>query len=218
MRQYYRRLLAGALLLVLVAAAPADESGDRRAFEPGGQPTLVRTGDATRDKLMSAGGDSSGFSFSTREMYSVILYLDEAGARKAFAPFKGKSIDSLIQDGAIHQAVLDGEFPKMIVISFTYKRTAREVREDLAEVAGRGLSKKSEFGKLVGYFRKDLNLGDEAVIRFGPDKVMVTIAGEAMPDIPGRDFARALLGVWVGKDKMSGERGGLLSDAGSLLQ
>jgi hypothetical protein len=39
-----------------------------------------------------------------------------------------------------------------------------------------------------------------------------------MPDIPGRDFARALLGVWVGKDKMSGERGGLLSDAGSLLQ
>ncbi|WP_419630070.1 chalcone isomerase family protein, partial [Thiolapillus sp.] len=51
-----------------------------------------------------------------------------------------------------------------------------------------------------------LHKGDEAVLTYLPGKgVSVTIRGEQKGVVPGADFARALLSVWLGKEPVTGK-------------
>ncbi|HEY3132363.1 MAG TPA: hypothetical protein VIF81_04915 [Pyrinomonadaceae bacterium] len=181
---------------------------ERRAFKSGGPENLVRVGHRSRDKLLSAGRTSTGgFEFSTTELYEAHLYLDEEGARKAFEPFRGQSARSLAKDEKFQQLIIDTDFPKMVVLTFDYKRSGRDIREDVAEQIGRGVK---DAGKFLNYLRKDFEPGNEVVIRFSGQGVMTTVAGTDMEEIQNPELAKALLKMFIGM--------GTLSDADPLLK
>ena len=181
---------------------------ERRAFKSGGPENLVRVGHRSRDKLLSAGRTSTGgFEFSTTELYEAHLYLDEEGARKAFEPFRGQSASSLAKDAKFQQAIIEADFPKMVVLTFDYKRSGRDIREDVAEQLGRGVK---DAGKFLNYLRKDFEPGNEVLIRFSGQGVMTTVAGTDMQEIQNPELARALLKMFIGM--------GTLSDVGPLLK
>jgi hypothetical protein len=184
------------------------QSPERRAFKSGGPENLVRVGHRSRDKLLSAGRTSTGgFEFSTTELYEAHLYLDEEGARKAFEPFRGQNAATLAKDPKFQQVILDTDFPKMVVLTFDYKRSGRDIREDVAEQLGRGVK---DAGKFLNYLRKDFEPGNEVLIRFSGQGVMTTVAGTDMEEIQNPELAKALLKMFVSQ--------WTLSDVGPLLK
>jgi hypothetical protein len=213
------KLHAYALLLcslLVPGMIQADEPGLRRSFEPGGPETMMLTGVGQHSVLLKPEITANSMSFSFRPLFDICLYLDEQGARNAFAAFKGSTVSSLLETGKIQRAVIEGDFPRMMVLRFSDKRSAREIRDDLSEAIGRAVPRRSPAaGKFIGYFRKDFADGDEVVIRLTGDKVRTTIAGAEMPEIQSRDFVRGLLGMWINKGQYERE---LLADAGPLLQ
>jgi len=184
------------------------QGSERRAFKSGGPENLVRVGRRSRDKLLSAGRTSTGgFEFSTTELYEAHLYLDEEGARKAFEPFRGQSASTLAKDPKFQQVIIDTDFPKMVVLTFDYKRSGRDIREDVAEQLGRGVK---DAGKFLNYLRKDFEPGNEVLIRFSGQGVMTTVAGADMEEIQNPELAKALLKMFIGM--------GTLGDVGLLLK
>ena len=180
----------------------------RRAFKSGGPENLVWVGRRSREKLLSAGRTSSGgFEFSTTELYEAHLYLDEEGARKALESFRGQNASTLAKDPKFQQVILDTDFPKMVVLTFGYKRSGRDIREDVAEQLGRGVK---DAGKFLNYLRKDFEPGNEVLIRFTGQGVMTTVVGADMEEIQNPDLAKALLKMFVNQ--------WTLSDVGPLLK
>jgi hypothetical protein len=199
-------------LSVVWPGASRAQGPQRRAFKSGGPENLVRVGHRSRDKLLSAGGTSSGgFEFSTTELYEAHLYLDEEGARKAFESFRGQNPGTLAKDAKFQQVIIDADFPRMVVLTFDYKRAGRDIREDVAEQLGRGVK---DAGKFLNYLRKDFEPGNEVLIRFSGqgagNPVLTTVAGVDMPEIQNPELARALLKMFIGM--------GTLSDVGPLLK
>jgi hypothetical protein len=95
----------------------------------------------------------------------------------------------------------------MVVLTFDYKRSGRDIREDVAEQIGRGVK---DAGKFLNYLRKDFEPGNEVVIRFSGQGVMTTVAGTDMEEIQNPELAKALLKMFIGM--------GTLSDADPLLK
>lgn len=187
-------------LIFLSVSAVWSETGfaqapQRRAFKTGGPDNLVRVGSRARSKLLSAGRSSSGgFEFSTTELYEAHLFLDEEGARKAFESFRGQSASTVAKDPKFQQIVRETDFPKMVVLTFDYKRSGRDIREDIAEELGRGVK---DVGKFLNYLRKDFEPGNEVLIRFSGQGVMTTVAGTEMEEIQNPELAKALLKLFV---------------------
>lgn len=208
----------------------------RLALAPGMPETLVRAGSATHVRVEEK-GEVKSFSFTTDSsgrllssdverdkevtpLYDVVLYLDEAGARQAFQKFKAKDLQKQLRKADIHRAVLDGDFGKVVALKFKGALGAVEVRKDFAEKIGEGISVQdpavAEFLKCVG---KDYKRGDEVMIRAaGRQKLSVSVAGTDCPEIASPAFTRALLGVWIGADTLSGRHDGLLSEAAPLMK
>lgn len=199
------------LLLAVCAVWPESsfaQSAQRRAFNAGGPENLVRVGSRARSKLLDAGRTSTGgFSFSTTEMYESHLYLDEEGARKAFEAFRGQNASTVAKDAKFQQTIIDTDFPKMVLLTFDYKRSGRDIREDIAEELGRSVK---DAGKFLNYLRKDFEPGNEVVIRFSGQSVLTTVAGAEMPEIQSPDLAKALLKLFVNQ--------WTLRDVGPLLK
>jgi hypothetical protein len=200
-------------LIFLSVSAVWSETGfaqapQRRAFKSGGPENLVLVGSRARSKLLDAGRTSTGgFGFSTTEMYEGHLYLDEEGARKALEAFRGQNASTVAKDAKFQQTIIDTDFPKMVVLTFDYKRSGRDIREDLAEELGRSVK---DAGKLLNYLRKDFEPGNEVVIRFSGQSVLTTVAGAEMPEIQSPDLAKALLKLFVNQ--------WTLRDVGPLLK
>lgn len=210
------KLAAGCLLAVFLGLCMNGplvganlQKTQRRAFQSGGPENLVLVGHNSRDKLLNAGRSSGGgFEFSTTELYKIDLYLDEEGARKALTAFSGQNSSTLTADPKFQQAIFDSDFPKMVVLKFSYKRSARDIREDIAERLGRGVR---DSGKFLNYFRTDFQPGDEVLIRFdGRETLRTTVAGKEMPELQNGDLSRGLLKMWI--DRRT------ISDIGPLLQ
>jgi hypothetical protein len=223
------RISAIGFALLLASSLAAQE---RRAFEPGGSTNLVKAGQTTHQKEVeeeviegfSITMDSSGrvtdaggkkrMEKSLKDIYSVTLFVDEQGARQALVPFKelkGK-MWSLSGDEKFQNAIIEGAFPKMLVLNFTTAQKGRDIRENLASELGKRVSgSASEMGKFVSYFRKDFKPGDEAVIRLADgQRIMTTVLGEQKDPLQNADLAGALLKMWMGRS--------LVSDLGPLLE
>jgi hypothetical protein len=184
------------------------QSPARRAFKSGGPENLLRVGTRSRSKLLGAGRTSTGgFEFSTTELYEAHLYLDEEGARKALESFRGQSAGTLAKDPKFQQVIIDTDFPRMVVLTFDYKRSGRDIREDIAEELGRGVK---DAGKFLNYLRKDFEPGNEVLIRFSGQGVMTTVAGTEMEEIQNPELAKALLKLFVNQ--------WTLRDVGQLLK
>jgi len=184
------------------------QTTQRRAFKSGGPENLVRVGRRERSKLTDAGRTSTGgFGFTTMELYEAHLYLDEEGARKTLEPFRAQDAGSVAKDTKFQQTIIDADFPKMVVLTFDYKRSGRDIREDLAEELGRGVR---DAGKFLNYLRKDFEPGNEVLIRFTGQSVMTTVAGTEMAEIQNPELAKALLKLFVNQFT--------LRDVGPLLK
>lgn len=227
-RTWRPRVVVSFLCLVLLpglvaTSAVAQETAkafERRAFDPGGPETLIRTGDSSETKLTSASRTATSLSFSFKTIYHLILFLDEAGARKVFEPFKGQKLEDVLKKDEIHQAVVIGEFPKVFVMRFTAEQSGKEIKESLNEDLLHSAAYGSpEAKKFVNYFKGNFKPGDEVVIRIAEgSRVLTTVANREQPEIRSQAFARALAGIWVGKDKKSGSTTGLLSEIEPLLK
>jgi len=204
-------LFAALLCLGVSALWPESsfaQAPQRRAFKTGGPDNLVRVGSRTRSKLLSAGRSSTGgFEFSTTELYEAHLFLDEEGARKAFEPFRGQIASTVAKDPKFQQTVMETDFPKMVVLTFDYKRSGRDIREDIAEELGRGVK---DAGKFLNYLRKDFEPGNEVLIRLSGQGVMTTVAGTEMEEIQNPELAKALMKLFVNQ--------WTLRDVGPLLK
>jgi hypothetical protein len=203
--------------------SPVDQGGatpfESRSFGPGATESLIKTGDASERTLGSVSRTETSISFSMKTIYDIALYLDEAGARQVFAPFKGPLLEELLKGDDIHRAVIEGDFPKAVVLSLSQNCSARDVqmnlRDSFALSSAYGTPEASRF---LNYFKGNFREGDEVVIRFLDERVLTTVARKPQPEIRSQRFSRALLGIWMGKKKQSGDRSGLLSEIGPLLK
>jgi hypothetical protein len=206
----------------------------RRAFEPGGPESLVRTGRADYTRVEE--GEIQGFSLTvgpdgklagagadrqkkTTKLYDVSLFLDEAGARQALAKFKAKDLAKQLGRAEIHEAVLAGAFDKLLLLRFSRNRSAKEMRQDFAESLGARVALSEpgvdEFMKCSG---RDFANGDEVVLRAKAQALGVEVAGAPCAEIANAAVSRAVLAIWIGKGELSGQPGGLLSAAGPLMK
>jgi len=104
--------------------------------------------------------------------------------------------------------VREAVFPLAVVLTMSRTFTADEIAQqfaaDLKDVEGSAA--------FLGYFEADLAAEDEIVLRVLEGQIVkVTAYGKDWPDIRGRKFARALLGIWIGSDKLPSMRAGLFS-------
>jgi hypothetical protein len=206
----------------------------RRAFAPGAPESLVRTGRADYNRVEE--GDIQGFSVATgpggkvtgagadrrkkvSKLYDVSLFVDETGARQAFGRWKAKDLAKHLGKPEIHEAVLAGSFDRLLLLRFSRARSAREMRQDFAESLGAriGLSEPGvdEFMKCIG---RDFVAGSEIVLRSRAGTLGVEVAGAPCADLSNPALSRAVLGIWVGKDTLSGRPDGLLAAAGTLMK
>jgi hypothetical protein len=216
--------------------APSGGGLVRRAFAPGGPEALVRTGRASYTRL-EEGEEIQSFSFTTdasgkllsagaerpktvKQLYDVTLFLDEAGARQALAKWKAKDLRKQLGRNDIHEAVLAGAFDKLVLVTFSRPWSAQELRQDFVESLGARTSLDDpavvDFTKCVA---RDFKAGDEMVIRVSQKGALLVTAGsDSCAEIASLPLSRAVLGIWIGKQGLSGQPGGLLSAAGPLMK
>lgn len=221
-------VLMPVLNVALAAVAFGGERPARMALAADAPESLVRTGSAryvwqqVLIKSMSftlAGGRLTSAHIEkepgvTRQ-YDVTLYLDEGGARSALARFKARDLPKQLAKDKLHKAVLEGDFSKIVVLSFSEPWKAAEIKEAFSDA----LRAWGDPGKedLETCLARDFKAGDEVVIQ-APARAKVTLLAGGEPcEIPSPGFDRILLGIWIGRDKLSERPDGLLSEAAPLL-
>ncbi len=129
---------------------------------------------------------------SLRELYLLIktyvgaLYLEE------------KSTDP--------QAILNSETHKRMVFHVMMKRVgARRIANALQEALVVNLSEEEHNGltkeleQMLSYFNGKMHAGEEAVFDYIPGKgTRITINDEVKGVIPGKDYFKAMLSIWIG--------------------
>lgn len=145
------------------------------------------------------------------------LVLNGAGIRKKFfvkvyvgALYLPKKVTSV-------DAVLNETGPKRVLMHFLYKKVEGYKLAD-GWTEGFESNSKSEMGRLkarLDDFNKlftDVKKGDVILLDYLPGQgTRVTIKGQEKGTIPGEDFNRALLKVWLGpKPADSGLKGAML--------
>lgn len=217
--RYHIALLLGCLPLLPLFAQ------QKRAFEPGGQESLVLAGSVKQIGSVIEPNVTS-MSFTTDRsgklvmadvkgtgkldtipviVYEAQLFVDEEGVRAALQPFAGEEFDGLQTQGKIQEAVRKGAFAKLLVVRFARPQEARKAREDLAgELRNYPGGSGGEAGRLTGYLRKDFVKGDEVEIRIAPGGIVnATVKGEVQKEIVSPEFADAILSVWLMKSPSS---------------
>jgi hypothetical protein len=214
-----RAVVVAFAVLLLSAGTVAAKPVEARAFGSGASGAMIKTGSATEMQVGEVTRTATSFSISMKTVYQVALYLDETGARQALAPFKGQPLKELLKKDELHRAILDGGFPKAIVLSFVQDTSAQAVRTKLED----SLALSPAYGtpearRLLGFIEGTFKAEDEVVILILADRVLTTVANKVRPEILGQAFPRALLAAWVGAKKKSGEASGLLADIGPWLE
>jgi hypothetical protein len=149
------------------------------------------------------------------------LALNGLGARKATV-FKvkvyvaGLYVEAKSGDGA---AILNSPGPKRLDMKFVRDVDAADISKAWSE----GLSKKENCGGdcapfqaklgLLNASMSDIKKGDTMSFTFRASGVIPEVKGEAKAEIPGADFAKALLSIWLGASPPNSElKKGLLGE------
>ena len=202
-------------------AQEAPKPFETGAFGPDGTVVLVKAGSSSVSKIASSSRTSSSFSVTFKDIYRISLYLEEAGAQQAFAPFQGQNLKSVLKEEGIHRAVIELESPKAVVMGFSAETPAQDIHKDLNErFLHSAAYRMREKARFMSVFKGSYKPGDEVVILFLGDRVVVTAPKIKKPfELASRDFSRALLGIWLGPRKESGSfPNGLLSKIEPFLK
>ena len=140
------------------------------------------------------------------------LVLNGAGIREKF--FFDIYVAALYLPARMSDAarILQTDQPWRVTMSFLYSEVDKKKLDDGWE---EGFEEKIPSADLpalrerLGQFKAmfpTLHKGDEALLTYLPGKgVSVSIRGEQKGVVPGADFARALLSVWLGKEPVTGK-------------
>ncbi|MFH1051254.1 MAG: hypothetical protein V1779_10055 [bacterium] len=177
--------------------------------------TLLLAGEAEHISVSSA---STGrqFTITSTTLYSVALYLEENGAQKIFENFNNQDPNTVLKGSTIHRSIIDASFPKALIIKFSSSQTARTIRNDIMESLGKIIRTDAlevlSFLNCVSYVKKEYKPNDEIIILILDNKkILVTNSGQYLPVIESSPLVRAILSLWIGVDKLSGQKSGLLS-------
>lgn len=106
------------------------------------------------------------------------------------------------------QAILNSETHKRMVFHVMLKRVgARRIANalqdalvvNITEEEHRNLEK--QLGQMMSYFNGKMHAGEQAYFDYIPGKgTRVTINNEVKGVIPGKDYFRALLSIWIGEN------------------
>lgn len=176
-------LAAGFLGVLLNAAAPAQEPVELAGVE-------------LAPEVQVAGTD---------------LVLNGAGVRKKFVVKVYVGALYLPQSASQTDAVLAMDGPKRVLMHFLYRKVeAQKLTDGWSEGFEKNQSDASlqalrpRLARFNALFR-DVEAGDEILLDYLPGQgTRVTIRGEDKGLIPGEDFYRALLAVWLGDQPADG--------------
>lgn len=104
------------------------------------------------------------------------------------------------------QAILNSETHKRMVFHVMMKRVgARRIANALQEALVVNLSEEEHNGltkeleQMLSYFNGKMHAGEEAIFDYIPGKgTRITINDEVKGVIPGKDYFRAMLSIWIG--------------------
>ncbi|WP_457665651.1 chalcone isomerase family protein [Thiolapillus sp.] len=140
------------------------------------------------------------------------LVLNGAGIREKF--FFDIYVAALYLPAKMSDAnrILQTDQPWRMIMHFLYSEVDKKKLDDGWEegfeenLASAGLSSLKERLEQFKALFPTMHKGDEAVLAYLPGKgVSVSIRGEQKGVVPGADFGRALLSVWLGKEPVTGK-------------
>ena len=117
------------------------------------------------------------------------------------------------------RALLAAAPPKQLVMQFVRNVSAKELRErfeeGLARAAGSALPALKDRIALLDGWMRDVRSGDRMTLMWLTDHgVQLELNGRTMGRVPGEDFARVLLSIWLGDQPPNPElKSGLLGGA-----
>jgi hypothetical protein len=176
---------AAALLLAL-ALSPAAHAAD--FVEP-------RTGVACpeqRDGMSLLGAGVRTRTFLKVKVYAICLYVSDQALAGPLAKHRGQA-----SSPAFYRELVQGDFPKQVVMTFVREATAEQVRDAFYEaLPSVDRAKLDLFSSHFGTPKK----GDAYVLRWAPGGALEVIAaGQAKPPIQDRAFSTAVFGIWLGE-------------------
>ncbi|MGR6874627.1 chalcone isomerase family protein [Pseudomonas sp. HK3] len=106
------------------------------------------------------------------------------------------------------QEILDSDTHKRMVFHVMMKRVgARRIANALQEALVMNVTKEqhkalsSEIEQMLSYFDGKMHRGEEAIFDYIPGKgTQVTINNQIKGLIPGKDYYRAMLSIWIGEN------------------
>ena len=146
------------------------------------------------------------------KVYAVGFYVADAALTGTLASHKGD-----LKSPAFYQALVDGDFPKEIVLKFVRNVSSDQIqgafREDLA---GSDPGRLSSFVAAFG----DTKEGQEDRLHWSSASSLETfIAGQPRGTIADKAFASAVLGIWLGPKAIQDDiKAGLVARAGLLIK
>jgi hypothetical protein len=160
--------------------------------------------------LMGVGLRVRKIAFVPIRAYAIGLYVSDAAIAGPLAAHKGK-----LGTPEFYRALVDGDFPKQIVLKFTRDLSKDRIQGPMREALEGQDAPKTEL--FVSYF-PEVKVGQEAVFNWGPGgELHVTIAGQAKGPIPG--FAAPVFGIWLREKPIQEDiKKGLVSRAPELIK
>ncbi len=146
---------------------------------------------ATSDGMSLLGAGLRTRTMLKVKVYAVGLYVADEALRGGLASFKGRTTGPDFYDQLIW-----GDFGKQVTLKFL-----RDVTRDQIQGAFRDSLGKANPGHVQTFlsFFGDTKVGEEYVIRWTPGSGLgTTVAGSPRAVINDKDFAAAVLAVWLG--------------------
>jgi len=193
------------------------DSSNYRVFSCKNVPTnvLIFAGQTNYAKVTS-GLSGNQFWFKSENMYDVSLYLSKMDIEKINEVLRKKSLEDLIAGDKVHQDIVYGSFPKAIVLKFGNSFPSLRVRDDIAQNIKNVININSPDVKMflnyTNFVIQEFKEDDEIIIYFlGDGRISTTVCNQELPIVQNKMLARIILGIWVGKDKLSSKNPGLLT-------
>src|SRR5262245_28076655 len=125
------------------------------------------------------------------KVYAIGLYAHDAALKGPLAAFKGRTTSP-----DFYKAVVWGDFPRQITMKLVRDLSRDQIQGAFHEVLS--TADKAKADAFVGYFG-DTKSGQDYVIRWVPGRgLLTTVAGQEKPAIDDKNFAAAVVGIWLG--------------------
>jgi hypothetical protein len=145
-----------------------------------------------RDGMSLLGAGVRTKTFLKVKVYTICLYVSDAALTRQLRPFRGRTTDP-----AFYRELVEGDFPKQVVMTFVRDASADQVRDGFYEALPSIDRKRLDL--FSSHFGAP-NKGDAYVIRWGPGGTLeTTAAGTPKPSIPDRSFSTAVFAIWLGE-------------------